>query len=279
MLEDLNFELLAKIDRCLKKTSPPTSLSLLDISNQGSTYRATQIQDVKIKLPKLEMSKFDGDIINWQGFWDQFLIAIHENDYLVDKFSYVKSFLLDFALQSINGLSLNATIQLHSTKSELRFCAGSNLACGVLNIREGEDLWQWSQLEIRGDTFRRSTIPQNNSSSSSSSSHMKKLEKLPKIKSSNDINVLRKMYDRIEVCVRSWKALNIDIATYGAILVPFLNGKLPSEIRVILSRNFQNDIWQLDISSKKVLKFWKGRSRHSTLFKWKATLGNQSDSI
>ena len=54
------------------------------------------------------------------------------------------------------------------------------------------------------------------------------------------------MYDQIEVCVRNLKALNIDIATYGAILVPFLNGKLPPEIRVTLSRNFQNDIWQLD---------------------------------
>ena len=54
------------------------------------------------------------------------------------------------------------------------------------------------------------------------------------------------MYDQIEVCVRNLKALNIDIATYGTTLVPFLNEKLPSEIRVILSRNFQNDIWQLD---------------------------------
>ena len=27
------------------------------------------------------------------------------------------------------------------------------------------------------------------------------------------------MYDQIEVCVRNLKALNIDIATYGAILV------------------------------------------------------------
>ena len=61
------------------------------------------------------------------------------------------------------------------------------------------------------------------------------------------------MYDQIEVCVRNLKALNIDIATYGAILVPFLNGKLPSEIRVILSRNFQNDIWQLD-DMLKILK-------------------------
>ena len=32
------------------------------------------------------------------------------------------------------------TAQLHSTKSELRFCAGSNPARGVSEIRDGEDL-------------------------------------------------------------------------------------------------------------------------------------------
>ena len=32
------------------------------------------------------------------------------------------------------------TAQLHSTKPELRFCAGSNPACGVSEIQDGEDL-------------------------------------------------------------------------------------------------------------------------------------------
>ena len=31
---------------------------------------------------------------------------------------------------------------------------------GVSEIHDGEDLWQWSRLEIRLNTFRRSTIPQ-----------------------------------------------------------------------------------------------------------------------
>ena len=52
------------------------------------------------------------------------------------------------------------TAQLHSTKPELRFCAGSNPAHGVSEIRDGEDLWQWSRLEIRLNAFRRSTTPQ-----------------------------------------------------------------------------------------------------------------------
>ena len=32
------------------------------------------------------------------------------------------------------------TAQLHSTKTELRFCTGLNPACGVSKIHDGEDL-------------------------------------------------------------------------------------------------------------------------------------------
>ena len=39
-----------------------------------------------------------------------------------------------------------ATTQLHSTKPELMFCAGSNPARGVSEIRDGENLWQWFRL-------------------------------------------------------------------------------------------------------------------------------------
>ena len=52
------------------------------------------------------------------------------------------------------------TAQLHSTKPKLRFCAGSNPARCMSEIRNGEDLWQWSRLEIRLNTFCWSTIPQ-----------------------------------------------------------------------------------------------------------------------
>ena len=41
------------------------------------------------------------------------------------------------------------TAQLHSTKSEFRFCAGSNPARGMSKIWDGENLWQWSGLEIK----------------------------------------------------------------------------------------------------------------------------------
>ena len=61
------------------------------------------------------------------------------------------------------GVVVIITAQLHLTKPELRFCAGSNPARSVSEICDGEDLWQWSRLEIRLSAFRRSTIPQKQS--------------------------------------------------------------------------------------------------------------------
>ena len=58
------------------------------------------------------------------------------------------------------GVVAITTAQIHSTKPELMFCAGSNPACGVSAIRNGEDLWKWFQLEIKLNTFCWSTIRQ-----------------------------------------------------------------------------------------------------------------------
>ena len=63
------------------------------------------------------------------------------------------------AASAISNLVI-ATKQLHSTKPELRFYAGSNPARGVSQICDGEDIWQWYRLEIRLSASRWSTIPQ-----------------------------------------------------------------------------------------------------------------------
>ena len=47
------------------------------------------------------------------------------------------------------GVVFITTAQLNSSKPDLRFCAGSNPGRGVSEIRDGDDLWQWSHLEIR----------------------------------------------------------------------------------------------------------------------------------
>ena len=46
-----------------------------------------------IKLPKLELQKFNGNILKWQEFWDSFEAFIHKNPNLqpVNKFNYLRA--------------------------------------------------------------------------------------------------------------------------------------------------------------------------------------------
>ena len=67
---------------------------------------------------------------------------------------------MELVLKWRHGVVVITTAQLYSTEPELRFCAGSNPARGMSEIRDSEDLWQWSRLEIRLNAFRHSTILQ-----------------------------------------------------------------------------------------------------------------------
>ena len=67
--------------------------------------------------------------------------------------------IINSASVEIFKTKIHTTAQSHSTKPELRFSAGPNAFCGVWEIRDGEDLWQSSRLDIRLNSFCRSTVP------------------------------------------------------------------------------------------------------------------------
>ena len=52
------------------------------------------------------------------------------------------------------GVVVITTAQLHSTKPELRICAGSNHALGGLEIRDGEDLNKAKRLSSVNHTTK-----------------------------------------------------------------------------------------------------------------------------
>ena len=60
-----------------------------------------------VKLPKLEISKFNGDPTKWQSFFDSFQAAVGKSTNLtgVEKFNYLRCF-LGAALHAIAGFSL-----------------------------------------------------------------------------------------------------------------------------------------------------------------------------
>ena len=61
-----------------------------------------------MKLPKLELPTYSGDLLKFQNFWDQFEAAVHNNDDLPDiqKFTYLRSVLKGNALQTVEGFEV-----------------------------------------------------------------------------------------------------------------------------------------------------------------------------
>ncbi|XP_063404673.1 uncharacterized protein LOC134688131 [Mytilus trossulus] len=60
------------------------------------------------RLPKLILPTFNGNILEWQSFWDSYESAVHYNPTLTDvqKFNYLKAQLENEAAQTIAGFSL-----------------------------------------------------------------------------------------------------------------------------------------------------------------------------
>ena len=72
-----------------RKSEQRLEQSLLSTSNAIENKAAT----LSIKLPKLEIRSFDGDIFRWKEFWDSFETIIHKNVHLspVEKLNYLKT--------------------------------------------------------------------------------------------------------------------------------------------------------------------------------------------
>ena len=168
----------------------------------------------KIKLPKFLLPQFAGDPTEWMSFWDSFSSAIHENDNLndIDKFQYLKSCLRGSAAEAISGFQL--------TKA---------------NYKEAVKL-----LESR---FANKQVVV--------SKHMEKLMELPEISRSEDVLILRQLYDQVEATVRSLGGIGVNSDSYGTFLIPIIMGKLPQEIRLILSRQLGNN-WNLECLMKEL---------------------------
>ena len=99
--KDKHVEPLTKMRRWLDKvrmhectTTPPPP----------STHRS-MIRESRTKLPELEIKKFNGDILNWQGFWDQFKSSIHDKSEINE---IDKSMIGEDANETISGLTISA---------------------------------------------------------------------------------------------------------------------------------------------------------------------------
>jgi hypothetical protein len=54
----------------------------LSLSSKPATSPA--VDGKGVKLPKLDVPVFDGDILNWRQFWEQFSVSVHDRTSLSD---------------------------------------------------------------------------------------------------------------------------------------------------------------------------------------------------
>ena len=96
VLQDVLFDCSLKTKELLLGTST-SSLSSDSLNNKG------------IKLPKLDVPTFDGNILNWKCFWEQFCISVHDRSNLseAEKLVYLRNALKDgLAKHAIEDLTI-----------------------------------------------------------------------------------------------------------------------------------------------------------------------------
>ena len=83
------------IDELSMKLKPPAVATPRPTDTVHIAAPPVAEQENCIKLPKLTIRQFDGDITQWTTFWDSYESAIHANTSLtdVDKFNYLRSLL------------------------------------------------------------------------------------------------------------------------------------------------------------------------------------------
>ena len=169
-----------------------------------------------VKLPALKLEIFDGKQENWQTFYENFDWAINKNTELSDiqKMTYLRNLVKGQALSAITELTLSNE--------------NYSVALNILKNRFSN-----KQLLI--------------------SIHMKKLSP-EKVKDVRNISELRKMFDTIEIQIRSLENLSVDENMYGSILIPNLLEKLPEVLNLIINRELNgSQAWNI-INVLEILK-------------------------
>jgi len=181
----------------------------------------------KVKLPKLSPKRFNGDITQWSTFWDIFELSIDSNSDLsrIDKFTYIKSLLEGSASEAVSGLKLT----------------GPNYteAISILKKRFGNK----QQIINR---------------------HMDNLLNVDAIASQHNSKGLRHLHDTIESQIRGLRSLGVCATSYGSLLSSVLMTKLPQEFRLIVSREVQDEEWNVDRLMKLIEREIDARERAST---------------
>ena len=95
----------ARLEECIFQSSHRLRKLL---TPSETTTPAPAADPTGVKLPKLDTPTFDGELLNWKPFWEQFCLALHDRARLTDaeKLAYLRNAVKDGTARSvIEGLT------------------------------------------------------------------------------------------------------------------------------------------------------------------------------
>ena len=166
----------------------------LESQASGASEASTPPSNSKgVKLPKLDVPTFDGNILNWRSFWEQYSISVHDRAHLSDSEKLV------YLQQSLKGGSAKVAIEGLSRSGEYYAEA---IEC----------------LQSRYDRPR--LIHQ---------AHVRMILETPSLKEGNG-KELRRLHDSVQQHLRALKSMGCEAP--GPFITSVLELKLDSSTRV-----------------------------------------------
>jgi hypothetical protein len=103
-------DMIIKVDEVIVQVN---RISLRAKSGSKTNVKSSVIansSNKNVKLPKLQLVKFDGNMLKWQEFWDSFDSSVNQNEALtdVDRTNYLKAQVVGDAKLAISGLTSTA---------------------------------------------------------------------------------------------------------------------------------------------------------------------------
>ena len=186
----------------------------LSISNNSRSSS----QNDGVRLPKISLLRFNGDITRFYSFWQSFKSAIDKNDSLtaVDKFNYLVNILEGEAFRVVQGLEI---------------------------VEENYDHAKETLYQRFGHKQKIIQV------------HMDNLLNL-QYSPNNTIAQLRKIFDDVDVHIRGLESLGVSQENYGSLLIMNIMKRMTKDVALQVVREIKLDIWSmksiLDIIRKEI---------------------------
>ena len=191
------------------------------------------LEEVKpIVAPKdaktpMSIPTYDGSLFTWSTFWSQFEVTVHKNSNLSDIQKF--TYLKSF----LKGEAESAITCLTLVSDNYP------IAIDILHSRFGN-----KQLRI--------------------STHMKELRSLQPVVHLDDIVSMR---NTLELNINNLKELEVDVSTYGTLLIAIIFDCIPEELRVKASLQFGEKDWSLKGTLEIIKHELEARERSSVIKK------------